>query len=133
MQKARFYTIFGYFFKVPMIVTTIDRKEHAFKRRILSQALTSTAIDAMEEPILTSTRDFCQYLLEDQSSTGWSNARNMTDWTAFVTSDIMGKITFNRNWNMMKKKENRHMITIISQGVAGLNLVRLKQSYIGEK
>jgi len=133
VQKARFYTVFSYFFKVPMIVTTISRKEHAFKKRILSQALTNTAIDAMEEPLLSSTRRFCQHLLDEKPSAGWNDARNITDWAAYVTSDIMGKITFNCNWNMMENKANRHMIAIISQGVAGLNLVSIEQVYIDRR
>ncbi len=122
-QKAQFYSVFSYFFKVPMIVTTIDRKDHASKKRILSQALTATAIKSMEDSILTNVRKFCQHLLDEKPSRGWNEPKNMTEWIAYVTSDIMGEITFDRSWNTIERDENRHILRIISQGVAGLNLV----------
>ena len=105
-----------------MIVTTIDRKEHAVKRRLLSQALTVAAIDAMGETILSNARKFTQYLLDKSPSSDWNSVRNMTEWSAFVTSDIMGNIAFSRNWNMMESVKNRYILPVISQGVAGLNL-----------
>ena len=52
----------------------------------------------------------------------------MTDWTSFVTSDIMGNLAFSRSWNMMDSRDNRHIIKVISDGVAALNLVSHKQS-----
>ena len=106
-----------------MIVTTIDAKHHAFKRRILSQAVTVGAISDMEDTLLNKTRLFCQYLLEKQPSADWSNARNMTEWMAYLTSDIMGEITFSHDWNTIQNPKNRPILSIISQGVAGLNLV----------
>ncbi len=106
-----------------MIVTTIDRKDHASKKRILSQALTATAIKSMEDSILTNVRKFCQHLLDEKPSRGWNEPKNMTEWIAYVTSDIMGEITFDRSWNPIERDENRHILRIISQGVAGLNLV----------
>ena len=110
-----------------MIVTTIDAKQHAFKRRILSQAVTVGAISDMEDTLLSKTRLFCQYLLGAQPAAGWNNARNMTEWMAYLTSDIMGEITFSQDWNTIQNPKNRPILTVISQGVAGLNLVSKEQ------
>ena len=123
-QKARFYSTFSYFFKVPMIVTTINKEDHAFKKHILSQALTTTAVNGMESSLLINVRKFCRHLRDKDASKDWSDAKDMSKWTAYVTSDIMGAMTFSQSWNIMESDKNKHILTIISQGVAGLNLVR---------
>ena len=122
-QKARFYTVFSFVFKVPMIVTTVDAKHHAFRRRILSQAVTTGAISEMEDTLLSKTRLFCQYLLANQPSADGNTARNMTEWMAYLTSDIMGEITFSSDWDTMQNPKNRPILTLVSQGVAALTLV----------
>ena len=106
-----------------MIVTTIGRRDHAFKKRILTQALSPSTIDIMKESILVNTRKLCRHLLNEKPSNGWNDAKNMSEWTAYVTSDIMGEIAFSRSWNIIESKANRHVLKVISQGVAGLNLV----------
>lgn len=107
-----------------MIVTTINREDHAFKKHILSQALTPTAIKGMESSLLTNIRIFCRHLLDKKPSRGWNDAKDMSKWTVYVTSDIMGAITFSQSWNIMESDKNKPILKIISQGVAGLNLVR---------
>ncbi len=84
-----------------MIVTTINRKDHAFKKRILSRALTPAIIHTMEESLIINTRRFCEHLLYT----------------------IKGEVTFNHGRNTLESNVNRHILKIIYQGVAGLNLV----------
>ena len=46
-----------------MIVTTLNKEQYAFKRRILAQALTLADIDAMDELLLIKARIFSKSLL----------------------------------------------------------------------
>ena len=107
-----------------MSLTTIDKKKHAFKRRVDSEALSVNTIKGMESLVLNNTRKFCRYLIDKEPSGEWSAARDMTLWFGYLMSDIIGDIVFNRNWNMMANEENRPIIDTLAQGVSGLNMVR---------
>ncbi|KAF4626141.1 hypothetical protein G7Y89_g12020 [Cudoniella acicularis] len=127
-QKSQYFSVFSHFFKVPMSMTTIDRKAHAFKRRIDAEALTSSAIQDLEEPVLCNVRKFCGYMIDAPEKAkggddeGWSTARNMSEWPGYLMTDTMGDITFHRNWNMMDSSENRELLKTLSKEVAGLNM-----------
>ena len=130
VRKADFYTVFSYFFKVPMIVTTINRRDHTFKRRLLMQALNPTAIKLMEAPILTNSVTFCQSLFDEKSSTTWSPGRDMSRLFAYVTSDVMGETSFSRSWDLVRSDTNRQILTTVSRGVASLNIVSIKSNQL---
>ena len=64
---------------------------------------------------------------------GWHSPRNMTEMISYVLSDIMGDITFSRNWETQKSTTNRHILKLLTQGTMGINtcghmpaLLRLK-------
>ena len=124
-QKSQFFTVFAHFFKVQMIMTTLDKEEHAFKRRIAAEALTPAALKGMEPLVLRNTRVFCEKMLDDPKdrSKRWNSARNMSEWCGYLVNDIMGDITFHRNWNMLGSDENRELIKVLNQGVGGLNMM----------
>jgi cytochrome P450 len=125
VQKSSYYSVFSHFFKVPMSMTTIDLKKHAFKRRIDHQAMSQSAIKGMEDLVLKNVRIFCDKLIDEgepANKDGWYTQRDMSAWTGYVTSDTMGDVTFNRNWNVLQSSENRGILEILPQGVSGLNL-----------
>jgi hypothetical protein len=107
-----------------MSMTTIDKKMHGFKRRVINRALTSTTAES-EELMLRNVRTFCQMLLDQHPKDDWNSAKDMTQLVAYVTSDIMGDLTFSRNWNMLKSEENRYILDLLPQGVRGINMVGL--------
>ena len=109
-------------------MTTIDRKAHAFKRRIDAEALTHGAIQEMEAPVLRNVRYFCTQMIDETllNRKEWSEPRDMSKWPGYLMTDIMGDITFHRNWKMMESSKNRELLKTLSAGVAGLNMVRNK-------
>ena len=123
VQKSQFFTIFSHFFKEQMSMTTIDKKKHAFKRRIDAEALSSSALKNYEAQTLNNVRTFCRHLLDEGAPEGWNEARDLTKWTSYVMSDIMGDNTFSRNWNMMESEDNRAILDVLAKGVAGLHMV----------
>lgn len=128
-QKSQFFTVFSHFFKVQMVMTTIDHKEHAFKRRIAAEALTAKAMKEMEPAVTRNIDIFVDKMIDDPSSKTqkkeWNSARNMSEWCGWLVNDIMGDITFHRNWNMLTSEENRDVLKVLNGGVGGLNMVRL--------
>ena len=111
-------------------MTTVDREEHAFKRRVNMKAFTSTAIKNMEEKLLKSITLFCDKMLDDKPYQDWNSAKDLSKWSAFLTSDIQGDITFSRNWNVLKSTENRRIVEVLPQGVGGLILVGYSTQHI---
>lgn len=106
-------------------MTTIDKKVHAFKRRVTVQALTPQSVKGLEELILHNVRDFCRLLVEGGQidAAGWSSGRDMSKMTSYALSDIMGDVTFSKNWNTQKGTENRHILKLLPQGTCGINMV----------
>lgn len=51
VQKSQSYSV-SHFFKVPMSMTIIVQKAHAFRRRIDAEALSHTCIQEMEHAVL---------------------------------------------------------------------------------
>lgn len=106
-------------------MTTIDKKKHAFKRRINVKALAAHSTKGnIDESMLKYIRLLCQGLIDRETVNGkWSSARNMTKLLSYVTSDIMGETVFSRNWNVLQSDEHRDILEFLPEGVAGVNLV----------
>ena len=125
-QKSQVYSAFGHFFKVPASLTTIDKTQHAFKRRVTAQALNQRSVQGLEETILYNIRRLCNVLSgHETASKEWSSPHNMTNMISYAVSDIMGDVTFSRSWNTLVSTENRHILELLPQGTSGINLVRI--------
>ena len=106
-----------------MSMTTIDKRRHAFKRRINVRAVTDEVFKDMEDILLESIRYFCQKLVDAGSEPEWSTPRNMSVEISYLLSDTMGDVVFSRNWDVLRSEKNRDIIELLQRGVAGVNLV----------
>ncbi|KAL8788329.1 MAG: hypothetical protein Q9213_001726 [Squamulea squamosa] len=124
VQKSRVYASYKHFFRqTDMSMTTIDRKKHAYKRRVNVQALTPATIKSLEEQILRNTRVFCDLLIDGElDEAEWSSPKDMTQRVGWLVSDIMGDITFSKNWNVQKEARWRKFVEDGPLGVAGIHL-----------
>ncbi|KAL9617096.1 MAG: hypothetical protein Q9160_008086 [Pyrenula sp. 1 TL-2023] len=105
-----------------MSMTTIDRKDHAYRGRINVRALRPEAIEAMQEKIIKNIQVFCTKLTDRSKSNEWNLARDLTKIVSFLVSDIMGDITFSRNWDTQLSAHNRHFVEDGALGTAGIHL-----------
>ncbi|KAJ5949319.1 cytochrome P450 [Penicillium verhagenii] len=124
-QKSQVYNAFTHFFSVPASLTTIDRKAHGFKRRVTSSALSASAVKGLQDLILQNVRIFCASLQEDKSPVaegGWSRSHDMSKTVQYLLSDIMGDVTFSRNWSTQSSSANRHILDLMSLGTSGIHL-----------
>lgn len=139
-QKSRFYSVFDHFFHVPSTETTINKSDHARKRRILSRALSDKALKDMEGAILDNFQRFYDLLgipvgHEDPSNAdtarnGWSHPKDMARLMNFLTFDIMGDICFSKNFETLSSTRNRDLINSISDGAHGLNTVGRRRACV---
>ena len=106
-------------------MTTIDKTQHAFKRRVTAQALNQRSIQGLEEIILKNIRKLCSALYDHSIETEWSSSKNITNSISYTASDIMSDVTFSRSWNTQESAENRYILDLLPQGTAGINLVSM--------
>jgi cytochrome P450 len=105
--KGRFYTAFSSKKGVYNTQTSINREEHAKKRRVLSHAFSDRALKSMEEQILVHVRDFCSRLgaaIVPQNAALWCDS---------LMFDVMGDLCFGKSFGMLEKPENRFASELI--------------------
>ena len=127
VRKADFYSAFPATKDAYSTHSAIDRSMHARKRRVLSHAFSDTAIKSMEKYILDHIRSFCANLGEKsfQSNTvstiekkGWTEPKNISDQTNYLTFDIMGDLCFGKAFGMLEKPDNRFAIDLVTNAAS---------------
>ncbi|KAL6714745.1 hypothetical protein ACLMJK_008170 [Lecanora helva] len=122
VQRSQVYVSTEWFFGgEPSSNTTLNWRDHAFRRRINVQAINPTTIKNLEERILRNIRFFAEHLVND-NATGWSKAKDMSKQFGYLVSDIMGDVIFGRRWETMRKPDNRDLLTKLPEAVAGIHL-----------
>lgn len=113
--KAEFYDAFVH----PAANThnTRDKEVHARKRRVLSHAFSDSAMKEMQRYILNNVRTFCEQIgaVDGQQvdAKGWTRPRNMADWSAYLTIDILGDLSFGKSFQMLERPENRFALELV--------------------
>ncbi|GLB20503.1 hypothetical protein AtubIFM61612_010442 [Aspergillus tubingensis] len=81
------------------LVFTRDRKEHALRRKIVDQSLSSKALVTYEPVIAKCTEQLLQ-IIEDRSG----NPINITEWLKRYSFEIMGHLIFGRPFNTISEE-----------------------------
>jgi cytochrome P450 len=85
----------------------VNRERHAFKRRVLDHAFTTSAISSAETFILDNIRTWCKHLAEGAKPGEWTPEKNMADWCTYIGYDIMGDLVFGKRFDVMETNEHR--------------------------
>ena len=128
--------IFPRFFKSWSTQTIIDTAQyrHAQKRKILAHALSESSLEQVENRMLNSISTFCRLLNREKQpgskgqQESWSMARDLREFTSYLSFDIMGLVCFGRSFDMLEKHENRYILNGISDGARCLNTVSIEQN-----
>lgn len=98
--KSTVYSSFKRFFGAEMSLTTVDRKAHAFRRRVNVSALTPASVRALESRV-TPHVDFLVGKIDrsiksdkthhDAADPGWGPGQDMAHLTAYCVADISKK------------------------------------------
>ncbi|KAH8805807.1 cytochrome P450 [Xylogone sp. PMI_703] len=127
VQKSQFYSVFPPTKDTFNTHSSINKRAHGRKRRVLSHAFSDSALKSMEKYILANIRLFCSKL-EDKRSPfdnnalaekpkergGWSSPRNMAKWCNYLTFDVMGDLCFGKAFEMLDREENRHVTDLLT-------------------
>ncbi|KUI56624.1 hypothetical protein VP1G_04047 [Cytospora mali] len=129
--RSPVFSAFKRFFGVDSSATTLNPKEHAFRRRVNNQALTPGILQAYEGRVTPHIAYMVELLKKDLDSVpenaqgkgekeGWGSAYNMTRTLMYCVADIMADLVFNQPWNVQRDPRNRRHIEQLSKSTTGL-------------
>ncbi|KAF7512379.1 hypothetical protein GJ744_001947 [Endocarpon pusillum] len=104
-------------------LTMVNKKEHARRRRIVSQGVSDAAMRNHELTVLAhiekcfatiTKRDLYLDKPEaDHHDSRWTAAQNMSNWFNWLTFDIMGDVIFGVRYNLLGSSQKRGIVTAI--------------------
>lgn len=98
----------------------VHKYQHNEKRKVVAQALTGRALDAMAEVLARHTRIFCKVLSETQSSgrpaKDWGSPCDVHPIVRQLTFDIMGDVCFGNSFDTMTSSGNHYIFRAMKQG-----------------
>ncbi|KAF2848045.1 benzoate 4-monooxygenase cytochrome-like protein P450 [Plenodomus tracheiphilus IPT5] len=122
VKKASFYEAFPSTPKAVSVHSSIDKTQHARKRRVMSHAFSDQAIKSLEKYILANVRVGCELLGHGSSAgsglqekpQGWNEAWNAAHWCEWLVFDIMGDLVFGKAFGMLESPANRFATSLVS-------------------
>ncbi|KAF2466934.1 cytochrome P450 [Lindgomyces ingoldianus] len=124
VKKADFYTAFPANKKTVNVHSSIDKMQHARKRRVMSHAFSDAAIKNLEKYILANVRTACRLLgersgnvsvggVEKSGLGGWKEEWNVANWCNWLVFDIMGDLVFGKAFGMLESPANRFAVDLV--------------------
>ena len=113
VQKADWYRTIDAGSKAFSVHSEIDKSKHAFRRRVIDQAFSDQALTDAESLIIENTQDWMDCLCANSPKNGWSPSRNMNDWCNWLSFDMMGDMTFGRDFGCVVKGEHRFVPDVV--------------------
>lgn len=77
----------------------------------MSHAFSEAAIRSYEAVELAKIRLFCKQIADPNTFDG--AYKNMSRWSSYLTYDIMGKLTFTHDYNMLSKSDDHFIQPLI--------------------
>ncbi|PVH99744.1 cytochrome P450 [Periconia macrospinosa] len=120
-QKSQVYNGFNIPFEASATLTCIDRGEHAFKRRILKQALEPSRLGDFENSILENTRVLTGTVLGGVKEENWSHVVDLSETIQYLFTDMMGETIFSKKLEVQTSKTNRFIPELLPTATAGIH------------
>ena len=121
VQKAHFYTAFAPTPKHTDVFSTINKKDHARKRRTMASGFSDAAIRSQGVHMLENIVKFCEGVgPKAQHKKGsvqiagdvWGDAVNVGEWTNFLSFDVMGDLCFGKSFGLLEGPENKFALEL---------------------
>ena len=96
--------------------SVIDKAEHAFRRRVLSQAFSERALKDAETIIGDNVSSFCDglgALAPDAKPGDWTEGKNMNDWSTWFGFDFISNLSFGKSLGLCETEENRYIPNVL--------------------
>jgi cytochrome P450 len=88
--------------------SVIDKQEHAFRRRVLSQAFSEKALRESEKIIQQNVETLVKRMGENIQSDGWAETKDFYIWSTFYGFDFTGDLAFGSSFDLMNNEKNRY-------------------------
>lgn len=127
----------------PNTFSSIDKKVHAFKKRILAHAFTNSALKGVEDRILSHVIKFCDTLLGDGKTSdpkpsngsmgqknSWGPIRDIATLSDYLAFDIISDLCYGKSFSMLQSDKFRSFTKITTTlsrrsavvGILGINI-----------
>lgn len=136
--RSSVFSSFKRFFGVDSSATTLNPKEHAFRRRVNNQALVPGMLHNYKDRVtphvtfmIEKFKDSVRGVNEkggQGGEDGWSPAVNFTRSLMYCVADIMADVVFGQPWNVQRDARNRSHIENLAKSTTGLLVVGHMQS-----
>jgi cytochrome P450 len=93
--------------------SVIDKKVHAFRRRVLSHAFSERAIRDAEGFIQINVDTLVERMGENKQKDGWSEPKDFAVWATYFAFDFTGDLAFGSSFDMMNNDQNRYMPSML--------------------
>lgn len=125
VRKSDWYRTIDAGSKAFSLHSEIDKARHAFRRRVIDQAFSDSAVGRAEELVLNNVQTWVERLGPDGDKRGWSEARDMKDWCNWLSFDMMGDLTFGRGFGCVEKGQHRSVPEVVMEATKFIYVVRL--------
>lgn len=88
--------------------------EHAWRRRLVSTALSEKARRGMDSRIAVHVRKFCDIVFPKEAKT-LGKPMDMSEWCSYLTFDLMADLVFSASYNLLGNERFRHMPHVIDK------------------
>lgn len=113
LQKSNFYSAFPAVKGVFNTHNSINKIEHARKRRVLSAAFSENALRSMEDLVLGNIEIFAKEV--DRRSIQQQKGIDMGEMFSWLTFDVMGELCFGKSFGMLRDEATRFVTHLIAQ------------------
>ncbi|KAI4162632.1 MAG: hypothetical protein LQ342_003678 [Letrouitia transgressa] len=119
VQKSTAYRAFETSPTAHDLQSTVNKKAHARKRRVISQAFSESAIKSLETHIIQHVDSFVKHLapavtaVKTTEEGSWSPKRDMSKLCSWVSFDLMAELVFGKAFHMLDFADNRFIIDLI--------------------
>ena len=100
VRKGFLYHVVTSQFGFASTFSTQDKAVHSRKKRILAPAFTDASLRNMEEYVLKHIRTFIQKIGPAENAE--SSVTDLGEWSGFLTFDVMGDLSFGRDFGMLE-------------------------------
>ncbi|KAF6832296.1 cytochrome p450 family protein [Colletotrichum plurivorum] len=93
------------------IASATEKHVHARKKRLISHAFSDAALRSYEGVLADKVGLLCRQLQDAGSFDG--EFKNMSRWFSYLTYDVMGKLIFDREYNMLTGDDDHFILDVI--------------------
>ena len=121
MQKSTAYRAFETSPTAHDLQSTVNKKEHQRKRRVMSQAFSEAALKKLEDHVLIHVKTFVERLssgganekVTEVKEGSWTPSTNLAQMCSYVSFDLMAELVFGKAFHMLDNSDNRFIIDLI--------------------